>query len=143
VPAAVAVVLVATLPARMTAEAGRIDLLRLTFGLFEDEQTPSGVPFRWTGGGAMFHVPAAAKVVTFQVRSLAPFPQTVQVRHANQVIQQVQLADQDWHVLRYVLPMATPRDRFRRFELSVHPTWRPPNDTRELGVMLGSIGWSF
>lgn len=137
-----AVLLIATLPARMAGEAARVDLGRLTMGIYDEERSPSGDTFRWTGPRAVFHVPSDARVLTLQVRSTAPFDQTLQVRHADMVIQEVPLGDHGWHPLRFVLPQSNARERFRRFELRVSPTWRPADDDRELGVMIGSIRWS-
>lgn len=141
VPATV-VALMVTMPMRLRLETSRIDLSRLTLGLHDEESSPSGDEFRWTGVRAVFHVPAAARVVTFRVRSLAPFEQVLQVRHGGQLIQQVRLADHDWHVLRFVLPSTAPRDTYRRFELLVDPPWRPPDDPRDLGVMMSGLEWS-
>lgn len=140
--AAALLVLAATLPHRLAAEAARIDLARLTFGLYDEERTSGGVTFNWTEGRAIFHVPAGARVVTFDLRSVAPHPQTVQVRHAGQVIQQLVLSDQQWHTLRYLLPTVGRHGGYRRFELQVTPTWRPLEDNRELGVMLGERRWT-
>ncbi len=137
-----ALVLAVTLPTRLRLETSRIDLSRLTIGLHDEEWSPSGDAFRWTGARAVFHVPADARVVTFRVRSLAPFEQMLQVRHAGQLIQQVRLADHSWHVLRFVLPPTAPRDTYRRFELVVDPPWRPPDDPRDLGVMMSGLEWS-
>lgn len=140
--AAALLVLAVTLPHRMAVEAGRIDLARLTFGLYDEERTSSGVHYNWTEGRALFHVPAGARVVTFDVRTVAPWPQTLQIRHGGRLIQQVVLSDQQWHTLRYVLPEVGRRGGYRRFELQVSPTWTPSEDNRELGVMLGPRSWT-
>jgi O-antigen ligase len=134
--------LVLTLPARVRVESSRVDLSRLTLGLHDEEWSPAGDPFRWTGGRAVFHVPAAARVVSFRVRSLAPFDQVLQVRYAGQLIQQVRLADHEWHALRFVLPATASREAYRRFELHVDPPWRPPDDPRDLGVMMSGLDWT-
>jgi hypothetical protein len=141
VPAAT-LVLAVTLPARMAAEARRVDLLRVTLGLYDEERSPGGAVFRWTGSRAVFHVPADASVVAFDVRGLAPFPQTLQVRHDGQLIEQVPIARPEWLTLRYVLPLAPAAGKYRRFELRVTPTWSPRDDPRQLGVMLGPVTWS-
>jgi hypothetical protein len=134
--------LVLTLPARVRVESSRVDLSRLTLGLHDEEWSPAGDPFRWTGGRAVFHVPAAARVVSFRVRSLAPFDQVLQVRYAGQLIQQVRLADHEWHALRFVLPATASREAYGRFELHVDPPWRPPDDPRDLGVMMSGLDWT-
>lgn len=139
VVAATVALLVATLPVRSRTEIGRVDWLRLTMGFHEEEKTSAGESFRWTSGRAIFHVPDTAKVVSFHVRSVAPFSQTLQVKYAGRVIQQVSLSDHDWRPLRYVLPRMSSREPFRRFELLVTPTWEPLDDARELGVMVSAI----
>ncbi|MGE3842483.1 MAG: O-antigen ligase family protein [Vicinamibacterales bacterium] len=137
--AAVVLVLALTMPARWRAEVARVDWLRLTMGFHEEERTSAGETFRWTTSRAIFHVPSDARAVTFQVRSVAPFPQTLRVKYAGHVVQELLLSDQQWRPLRYVLPRMSSREPFRRFELMVDPIWEPADDARELGVMVAAI----
>lgn len=137
--AAAVLLLVVTMPARWRVEVARVDWLRLTMGFHEEERTSAGETFRWTTGRAVFHVPSNAQAVTFQVRSVAPFPQTLRIKYAGQVIQELLLSDHEWRLLRYVLPRMSSREPFRRFELIVDPTWEPADDARELGVMVAAI----
>jgi hypothetical protein len=76
------------------------------------------------------------------IRSLAPMPQTVTVSRDGRIVDRVSLTDHVWHELRYVLPADRSDERYVRFDLEVAPTWRPPNDPRELGVMLGTYRWT-
>ena len=141
---AVAVTLAATMHGRLQAEIDRVmekDLTRETSGFYDEEEFSSGATFRWTAGRAVFNAPAHARVVSIEIRAIAPFPQAVRVYHEGLLIDQVVLNDQAWHTLRFVSPLATPRHRFRRFELRVEPTWHAPDDPRELGVMVGAISW--
>jgi hypothetical protein len=143
--AAAALILLALMPLRMRGEVARAmnrDLTRDTVGLYEEEISPTGHAFRWTGARAAFHVPADARVITVEIRSLAPVPQTVRVYHAGHLIEQVAFHDQGWRTLRFVSPLAAPRQPYRRFELRVEPTWYAPGDPRELGVMLGAVAWT-
>lgn len=142
VPAS-AVILLATLPARVQGELARIDLSRLPSGVYDEERSRDGDAFRWTEPSATFHVPAAARAVRFTLRAAAPFPQTLRVVHDGRLVDVVRLDDHLWHTLRYVLPRTREGVRFRRFELHVTPAWRPADDPRDLGVMVRSVDWVF
>lgn len=142
VPAAAAILL-ATLPMRVQGQLARIDLSRLPSGVYDEERSPGGDPFRWTEPKAAFHIPARARAVRFTLRGAAPFPQTLRVVHDGRVIDVVRLDDHFWRTLRYVLPQARDGVRFRRFDLHVTPAWRPAGDPRDLGVMVRSVEWVY
>jgi hypothetical protein len=136
------IAILAWLPWRVRAEIAAVDLSRHPAGLFDVETAPDGSSFRWTQGRATFHVPAASSRVSLSIRSLAPVPQEVVVSLDGQPVERLRLDDHGWRPLHYVLPRHGGGQRFRRLELSVRPTWRPPADARDLGVMLRGLDWS-
>ena len=69
-------------------------------------------------------------------RSVAPFAQTVSIKLNGEEIDRLTLADHGWRPLRYQLPPRVRESAYYKVELEVGPVWRPPNDGRELGVML-------
>jgi O-antigen ligase len=142
VPASAAILLL-TLPLRVQSQLARIDLSRLPSGVYDEERSRAGDPFRWTEPKAVFHIPAGARTVQFTLRAAAPFPQTLRVVHDGRVVEIVRFDDHHWRTLRYVLPQAREGVRFRRFELHVTPAWRPADDPRDLGVMVRSVEWRF
>ncbi len=130
-----------TLPIRAAQEAARVDLSRLSFGLHDPETSPSGRPFRWSGGRAAIHVPASAQTFTLPMRTLAPFPQTVTVLLNGQTVDEIRLSDYAWHNFRYLLPRREGGPIYHRIELRIEPTWTPEWEGRTLGVMVGEYGW--
>jgi putative inorganic carbon (HCO3(-)) transporter len=133
-----ALLLLVTLPMRGEAEpAGNVVRTR---GLFDEEVLPDGTTFRWTGSSATIEVPAEARVVTLEARFAAPFPQSMQVRCDDALIDNVPPMEGHWLTLRYTLPPDRTGSRSRRFELNVTPTWT--RDGREVGVMIGRIEWA-
>jgi hypothetical protein len=86
----------------------------------------------------VFHVASSLTTVTVTVRSLAPFPQRVEVLVERTPVAVLNLTEHDWVPTRLVLPKT--RGRYHRLELRVSPTWQAPRDGRELGVMLAWEG---
>jgi O-antigen ligase len=136
---ALAAVLLLTLPGRLASTIEGVDT-RL-FGVYAQERSPSGQVFRWTGPRAVVDIPAAARVASLEMRAIAPFAQRVEIWYEGRLIHRASLAGAGWQMFRYVMPQSH-RGTFRRFELRVHPTWRPAGDSRDLGIMLGTTTWS-
>jgi O-antigen ligase len=131
----VMVAILATVPLRAVLERRTIRFDRITFGLHEVEG--AGDPrFRWTTGHATYYRPSSDQQLTLQVRSVAPFSQTVSVKLNGAEIDRLTLTDHAWRPLRYQLPARVRESAYYKVELEVGPVWRPPNDGRELGVML-------
>lgn len=130
--------ILATVPVRTMLERRGIKLDRVTFGLHAVEG-PDGQLFRWTSGHATYYRPSSDQELTLRVRSVAPFPQTVSIKLNGAEIDRLTLADHAWRPLRYQLPPRLRESAYYKVELEVGPVWRPPNDGRELGVMLA---WS-
>jgi len=130
--------LLATVPVRAMLERRGMKLDRVTFGL-HDVEGPDGQRFRWTAGHATYYRPSSDQQLTLRVRSVAPFPQTVSIKLDGAEIDRLTLADHAWRPLRYQLPPRLRASAYYKVELEVGPVWRPPNDGRELGVMLA---WS-
>jgi len=125
-------------PVRAMLERRGMKLDRVTFGL-HDVEGPDGQRFRWTAGHATYYRPSSDQQLTLRVRSVAPFPQTVSIKLDGAEIDRLTLADHAWRPLRYQLPPRLRASAYYKVELEVGPVWRPPNDGRELGVMLA---WS-
>jgi O-antigen ligase len=126
----------ATVPVRVMLERRSIKLDRVTFGL-HDVEGAGDQRFRWTSGHAMYYRPSSDRQLTLRVRSVAPFAQTVSIKLNGAEIDRLTLTDHAWRPLRYQLPPRVRESAYYKVELEVGPVWRPPNDGRELGVMLG------
>jgi hypothetical protein len=130
-----------SVPFRAAADAARVDLSRAPQGLYDPEVDAEGRSFRWSGDRTVLYVPTSARSLQWSLRSLAPFPQKVVVLQNGVVVDELKLVDHSWREFRYVLPDRASSQRFHRFELQVSPTWVPPDDTRELGVVVGDWSW--
>jgi O-antigen ligase len=129
------VLIVASLPLRLQVERSRAPLDGPIWG-FHTPETSHGMRFRWTTRQAVFHVPADRTTLRFSVRSLAPFPQTVDVIFDGRPADRLRLVDHNWQERQYVLPSGARGREFYRVELHVSPVWQPRHDDRELGVMV-------
>jgi hypothetical protein len=103
------------------------------------EPDGEGGYFQWTTGAAFVTVPRQATALSFDLRSLAPNAQVVEVRLDDRLVDRVQLGDHGWHHVEY--PLGKLRELPRRLQFSVQPTWREPGGTRELGVGDRRIRW--
>lgn len=120
----------------------RVDLSRAPLGVYDTEVDPRGQSFRWTKERASLYVPSSSRTFTLTMRSLAPFPQTVSVMLDGARVDELTFAGHEWRTSRYQLPVNTRAARFHRFDLVVTPTWRPRNDDRVLGILLGDVSWT-
>ena len=133
--AALVCVLVGSLPWRVLAERRTVRLDSVTSGFHAAELSPHGTPFRWSTNHAMFYLPPAATSVTLRLRSLAPFPQQVEVLVHGTPVFRSELSRGSGAEIRPLLP-PKPAGGYQRIEIRVNPTWRPPGDGRDLGVMV-------
>lgn len=142
--AVVAALGIVMLTGRLAADVNvaRVDLSRAPLGVYDTEVDPRGQSFRWTKERASFYVPSSSRTFTLTMRSLAPFPQTVSVMLDGARVDELAFAGHEWRTSRYQLPMNARAARFHRFDLVVAPTWRPPNDDRVLGILLGDVSWT-
>jgi O-antigen ligase len=136
------VLLLVSVPIRAARDFQQVDLSRLVIGLYDEEQAPNGSRFRWTEAAATIFVPADAATLTLPIRTIAPMPQSLTILRDGRMVDKITLADHAWHELRYVLTGSRNGERFHRFDIHVSPTWRPPNDPREIGIMLGGYRWN-
>jgi hypothetical protein len=137
--AAAALLIVAATPFRMRAASDEVRLDRVTAGLHAPERARDGTMFRWTTGRGVFHLPPSTSVLTLRLRALAPFRQTIRVFVRNAQVAEISPPNAAWVSTRIVLPK--PRaGEYHRIEVQVSPTWTPPNDGRQLGVMLAWEG---
>jgi O-antigen ligase len=98
-----------------------------------------GEYFQWTGATAALTVPRQATTLSFELQSLAPVPQVVEVRFDDRVIDRIVLETHDWR--RVVYPLSRMQTLPRRLELSASPAWQPPGEPRDLGVRVRRIRW--
>ena len=103
------------------------------------EPDGEGGYLQWTGGAAFVTVPRQATALSFDLRSLAPGPQVVEIRLDDRLVDRVRLETHAWRHVEY--PLAKLRELPRRLHLAVQPTWREPGSTRELGVGVRRIRW--
>ncbi len=126
----------ALVPVRASIDKASVRLDRIQSGLHALETGSDGAPYRWTTGRVLFYVPSERASLTFEVRSLAPFAQTMAVRLNGADVDRIALTDHAWHRVSYVMPRHDRLARYHRVELFIDPTFTPPGDGRELGVML-------
>jgi hypothetical protein len=103
------------------------------------EPDGEGAYFQWTGGAAFVTVPRQATALSFDLRSLGPEPQLVEIRLDDRLVDRVRLETHAWRHVEY--PLGKLRELPRRLHLAVQPTWRAPGATRELGVGVRHIRW--
>lgn len=106
-----------------------------TYGLLPLRPTEAPGPIQWTGEEAAWPVPAGATTVALEFRSLAPFPQRVQVRGCASVTT-FDVSDNVWHEVQTPLHDC---GAGTHAWLSVRPSWRPPGDGRLLGVLVRNV----
>jgi len=140
--AAAIALLFVTVPIRAARELQQVDLSRISQGLYDEERTADGTRYRWTESRATIFVPTEAVSLTLPIRTIAPVPQVVTILRDGHPVDKITLGDHVWHEPRYLLTGIKSGERFHRFDIQVSPTWRPPNDPRELGVMIGAYRWS-
>jgi hypothetical protein len=99
-----------------------------------------GQYFQWTGAAAAMTVPRQATELSFELQSLAPAGQVVEVRFDGQLIDRIVLEAHAWRSVVY--PLTRMRTLPRRLELSASPAWQPPGEPRDLGVRIRRIRWS-
>jgi hypothetical protein len=104
------------------------------------EPDGEGGYFQWTTGAAFVTVPRQATALSFDLRSLAPGPQVVEVRLDDRLVDRVSLPDHAWRHVEY--PLGKLRELPRRLQFSVQPTFREPGGTRELGVGVRRLRWA-
>jgi O-antigen ligase len=109
-------------------------------GLHPDQIGLRGETYRWSTGDAVLYVPAAARRVSIPVRNLSPHEQRLDVAVDDRPADRRRLAPGPWVTLEYRLP-PRPDGRWHTIRLQVSPTWRPPGDGRELGVVIGQWGY--
>lgn len=98
-----------------------------------------GEYFQWTGASAAVSVPRQATALSFELQSLAPTPQVVEVRFDDRVIDRIVLESHDWRRVEY--PLSRMQTLPRRLELSASPAWQPPGAPHDLGVRIRRIRW--
>lgn len=105
-------------------------------GLHGEERGPDNGPFRWSTEWSTWPVPAGVTAYSLQVRSLAPFPQRVEVKACGGVGTRVALSDHNWHAVDGLVDGCPGGGHL---QLRVSPSWRPPGDRRLLGVMTAGV----
>jgi len=98
-----------------------------------------GEYFQWTGPAAALTVPRQATALSFELRSLSPVPQVVEVRFDGRTVDRIVLETHDWRTVAY--PLSRLHTLPRRLELSASPPWQPPGEARDLGVRVRRIRW--
>jgi O-antigen ligase len=137
--------IVLSVPIRAQREVAAVDLLHVTYGLFEWGKERDGTPFRWSGPKARFYAESQARLIEIPLSGAEPADAAQQV----EVFIDGRLADRvtvgrGWQKLRAVLPQAA-AERPHRIDLAVSPSWTPADvipgsrDRRKLGVKVGVV----
>jgi hypothetical protein len=137
--------IVFSVPFRARQELAAVDLLHVTYGLFEWGKEPDGTASRWSGPKARFFVDHRARLIEIPLSGPAPSgaPQRVEVRVDGRLANRVDVGP-EWQRLRTLLPDGRSTQP-RRIDLVVSPSWIPAKvipgnqDRRELGVKLGLV----
>ena len=115
------------------------DLSRTGARLSPPEVDADGHYFQWTGEHTLITVPHRAAHFIAELRSVAPFTQTVELRFDGRLIDRLTLHDHAWRIVRYVMPRGRSQDP-RRLELVVSPP-RETGTASLRGVMIRRIDW--
>jgi O-antigen ligase len=121
-----------------------------------NEAWPEGTTFRWTRERAAVREPVRGRVMLLPVFMARPDidsqPVVVDVKIAGLAVPSLTFTQNGWHVHAYDLAALLGEERWRSHrtvtvEFLVHPPVvparvGPSNDTRELGIGLGAVGWS-
>jgi hypothetical protein len=120
-----------------------IDPASRSRGFYRPERSSRGFTFRWSGPRGYLHIPSGARGVELTVRSVSPTPQTVDVEIHGSIVERVVLGNHEWRTLRYPIraPAKSTSSAVDWVVLRVDPTWRPPRDGRNLGVMTRDLKW--
>jgi hypothetical protein len=112
-------------------------------GFHRLERDDHGMLFRWSRPIAYLHAPPAARGVELTVRSTATTPQTATIEIAGNVVDRITFSDRAWRTLRYPIgrPAARAGNAGTWIVLRISPEWRPPDDTRIVGVMTRGLKW--
>jgi hypothetical protein len=102
-------------------------------GFYDEERDGAGRPYRWTTEWAAVPVPAGATTYSLELRSVAPFPQRVEITACGKE-REVELRDQAWRRITGPVPCGE-----GLLEVDVAPPWRPPAEHRLLGVMVSGV----
>ncbi|MGE0812538.1 MAG: O-antigen ligase family protein [Vicinamibacterales bacterium] len=105
-------------------------------GLAGEERGPSGEAFQWATIVATWPPPDGATTYSLQVRSLAPFAQTVELTPCAGPAARVALTDHAWHRIEGALDGC---GRSGRVYLRTSPGWRPGGTGNLLGVMVSDV----
>lgn len=141
------VAILATMPARIQGELRYVNFANVAYGVYDWEQSETGLRYRWTGPRARFFVPASARLVEFPVRALHFDPAhretSVTILLDGRAANHLTLTDAEWRQVRLLIPPGSSR-RFRQIDLFVSPTWSPAavsahSDSRNLGVIVGEL----
>lgn len=116
------------------------------------EGAPADVRFRWTRGRAAIREPVRGAVQTIPIYLARPLPTTLRITVGGVAVDPITLSRTGWHTLSYDLVALLGKQRWRSeptitVEFRADPVFIPAadgasNDTRELGVGLGVVGWS-
>ena len=129
----------ASIPARIAGEI-ETSLDRAPVGLYPEETGPDGEPVRWTAERVLMRVPEHATSLSVTLRSLAPFPQHVEIRFDDRVAAEFDLDTNAWRRLTLDLRLRGESAGPSRMAWTVSPGW-PVADGRRLGVLVSEIAW--
>ncbi len=136
--ALLAIVVVVSWPVRgVMRGAADADALPLPRGLHAPQLGEGGEIHRWTSGYAVIFLPHDVRRLVLPVYNVTPYPQRLRVYLDGRLAEERVLPHGPRTELSYEVPPTQRRRRWRRLTIEVSPAWRPPEDPRVLGVLLG------
>jgi hypothetical protein len=98
-----------------------------------------GRPVRWTRGHAVFYIPSPAATLAIPLRAHRPrrgfLPVTVLVSIDDALVDEIVIADEQWHVSSVAVGRRPTSRRYRRVDLRLSRTW----GQQRAGVFLGQV----
>jgi len=102
-------------------------------GFYGQEKDPAGKPYRWITEWASLPVPAGARTYSVELRSVAPYPQDVEITACGKE-REITLSDRAWRRVTGSVDCGA-----GLVAIEVTPPWRPPPEERLLGVMVSGV----
>lgn len=140
--------LLASRPWRIDAVIGGADSAIVGTGFFFKEQTPTGMPFRWTSGSTVINLPPVHSAYLVTLRAYIPGDVPAYVTIGDRAFPVVTIVDTDdrpifrhYHLLwqspptYHWLELFTPR----RFTINVEPQRLAQDDPRLLGIAISHV----
>lgn len=132
-----AVVVLASWPLRVMTRTPDADIVPSPRGLYGPQIGDGGETFRWSSAYAVIYLPSDIRSVTLPVHNMTPNTETVRIYLNGRLADERILPHGPRTDLTYQVPPHLRNGRWLRLTLEVEPTWLPPGDSRQLGILVG------